>query len=46
MIYFQYGGNLSLSGNLANQLVYEYPDKKAIQNGEQYFNVNFVTEQS
>lgn len=27
LIYFQYGGNLSLSGNLANQLIYEYPDK-------------------
>lgn len=26
-IYFQYGGNLSLSGNLANQLIYEFPDK-------------------
>tara|TARA_R110000868_G_scaffold354255_1_gene615551 strand:+ start:445 stop:669 length:225 start_codon:yes stop_codon:yes gene_type:complete len=24
----------------------QYPDKKAIQNGEQYFNVNFVTKQS
>lgn len=24
----------------------QYPDKNAIQNGEQYFNVNFVTEQS
>jgi len=24
----------------------QYSDKKAIQNGEQYFNVNFVTEQS
>ncbi|VVB78339.1 DHHA1 domain protein [uncultured archaeon] len=30
LIYFQYGGNLSLSGNLANQLIYEYPDKTAI----------------
>ena len=30
MIYFQYGGNLSLSGNLSNQLIYEYPDKIAI----------------
>ncbi|MBR9704820.1 DHH family phosphoesterase [Candidatus Pacearchaeota archaeon] len=27
LIYFQYGGSLSLSGNLANQLVYEYPGK-------------------
>jgi single-stranded DNA-specific DHH superfamily exonuclease len=27
MIYFQYGGNLSLSSNLANQLIYEFPDK-------------------
>ncbi|MEK6859572.1 MAG: DHH family phosphoesterase [Nanoarchaeota archaeon] len=27
LIYFQYGGNLSLSANLANQLIYEYPDK-------------------
>ena len=24
----------------------QYPDKNVIQNGEQYFNVNFVTEQS
>ena len=23
----------------------QYPDKNAIQNGEQYFNANFVTEQ-
>ena len=27
LIYFQYGGNLSLSGNLANQLIYEFPNK-------------------
>jgi len=27
IIYFQYGGNLSLSSNLANQLSYEFPDK-------------------
>lgn len=27
LIYFQYGGNLSLSGNLSNQLIYEYPGK-------------------
>lgn len=27
MIYFQYGGNLSLSSNLANQLTFEFPDK-------------------
>jgi len=27
MIYFQYGGGLSLSGNLANQLIYEFPKK-------------------
>ena len=27
LIYFQYGGSLSLSGNLANQLIYEFPDK-------------------
>jgi single-stranded DNA-specific DHH superfamily exonuclease len=27
LIYFQYGGSLSLSGNIANQLIYEYPDK-------------------
>jgi single-stranded DNA-specific DHH superfamily exonuclease len=27
LIYFQYGGNLSLSGNLSNQLIYEFPDK-------------------
>ncbi len=30
IIYFQYGGNLSLSGNLANQLIYEFPDKIVI----------------
>lgn len=27
ILYFQYGGNLSLSANLANQLSYEFPDK-------------------
>jgi len=27
MIYFQYGGGLSMSGNIANQLIYEFPDK-------------------
>jgi len=27
IIYFQYGGSLSLSSNLANQLSYEFPDK-------------------
>lgn len=27
MIYFQYGGSLSLSSNLANQLSYEFPEK-------------------
>lgn len=27
MIYFQYGGQFSLSANLANQLIYEFPDK-------------------
>jgi single-stranded DNA-specific DHH superfamily exonuclease len=27
ILFFQYGGDLSLSGNLANQLIYEYPDK-------------------
>ncbi len=27
LIYFQYGGSFSLSGNLANQLIYEFPDK-------------------
>lgn len=26
LIYFQYGGNLSLSGNLSNQLIYEFPN--------------------
>ncbi len=30
LIYFQYGGSLSLSGNLANQLIYEFPDKIVI----------------
>jgi len=29
-IYFQYGGNLSLSANIANQLIYEFPDKIVI----------------
>jgi len=27
LIYFQYGGTLSLSSNIANQLKYEYPEK-------------------
>lgn len=27
LIYFQYGGNLSLSSNLSNQLTYEFPGK-------------------
>jgi single-stranded DNA-specific DHH superfamily exonuclease len=27
ILFFQYGGNLSLSANLANQLSYEYPNK-------------------
>lgn len=27
LLYFQYGGTLSLSSNLANQLSYEFPDK-------------------
>jgi len=27
LIYFQYGGSLSLSANLSNQLIYEFPDK-------------------
>ncbi len=30
MIYFQYGGQFSLSGNLANQLSYEFPDKVVV----------------
>jgi len=30
IIYFQYGGSLSISGNLANQLIYEFPDKIVI----------------
>lgn len=30
MIYFQYGGNLSLSSNLANQLIYEFPDRLVV----------------
>ena len=30
MIYFQYGGSLSMSGNIANQLIYEFPDKTVI----------------
>jgi single-stranded DNA-specific DHH superfamily exonuclease len=29
-LYFQYGGNLSLSSNLANQLSYEFPDKTIV----------------
>ncbi len=29
-IYFQYGGSLSLSANIANQLIYEFPDKVVI----------------
>jgi len=27
VLFFQYGGSLSLSANLANQLIYEFPDK-------------------
>lgn len=27
MVYFQYGGPLSLSANISNQLIYEFPDK-------------------
>jgi single-stranded DNA-specific DHH superfamily exonuclease len=27
IVYFQYGGSLSLSANLSNQLIYEFPDK-------------------
>ena len=27
IIYFQYGGQLSLSSNIANQLIYEFPNK-------------------
>ena len=27
LIYFQYGGELSLSGDIANELIYKYPDK-------------------
>lgn len=27
ILYFQYAGNLSLSSNLANQLIHEFPDK-------------------
>lgn len=27
LVYFQYGGSLSLSANIANQLSYEFPDK-------------------
>jgi len=30
MIYFQYGGDLSLSADLANQLTHEFPDKVVI----------------
>ena len=27
LVYFQYGGSLSLSANISNRLIYEYPDK-------------------
>ena len=27
LLYFSYGGNLSMSANIANQLMYEFPDK-------------------
>ncbi len=30
MVYFQYGGSLSLSSNLANQISYEFPDKVVV----------------
>jgi len=30
LLYFQYGGSLSLSANLANQLIYEFPDKLVV----------------
>jgi len=30
LIYFQYGGEFSLSSNLANQLIYEFPNKIVI----------------
>lgn len=30
LIYFQYGGSLSLSANLSNQLIYEFPDKVVV----------------
>lgn len=30
IVYFQYSGDLSLSSNLANQLIYEFPDKVII----------------
>lgn len=30
IIYFQYGGNLSISANLANQLIHEFPNKIVI----------------
>jgi oligoribonuclease NrnB/cAMP/cGMP phosphodiesterase (DHH superfamily) len=30
LIYFQYGGNFSLSANLANQLIYEFPNKLVV----------------
>jgi len=30
VLYFQYGGDFSLSANLANQLIYEFPDKLVI----------------
>ena len=30
MIYFQYGGDMSISSDLANQLSYEFPNKKIV----------------
>ncbi|MEN9626246.1 MAG: hypothetical protein RL557_574 [archaeon] len=30
IVYFQYGGSLSLSAHIANQLIYEFPDKLII----------------
>jgi len=30
LLYFQYGGSLSLSSNLANQLIYEFSDKVVV----------------
>lgn len=27
LVYFQYGGDLSISGDLANELIYKYPEK-------------------